>query len=242
MLTAVVHDEPHVAPEDGLEDGPPATSEEFHLITTLRAGDEAAFTALVDRYHSALVRLALAYVATREVAEEVAQETWMGLLTGLDRFEGRCSLKTWIFRILVNRAKTRGQRERRSVPLSALEPSPSADDAAVDPDQFLPAGHQWAGHWASPPTDWEGMPEERLLSRELRDHIRRAMDALAPQQRQVMSLRDIEGWTAEEVRALLGITDVNQRVLLHRARAKVRKALEGYLSGERDPRAVAPSA
>jgi RNA polymerase sigma-70 factor (ECF subfamily) len=156
------------------------------------------------------------------VAEEVAQETWVGVLNGLDRFEGRSSLKTWIFRILVNRAKTRGERESRSVPFSSLE---SGDgEPSVDPDRFIEAGA-----WASPPRAWEGEPEDRLLAGEARAVIDRAIEQLPTAQRQVITLRDIEGLDADEVVAVLDITDGNQRVLLHRARSKVRQALEDYL-------------
>ena len=177
---------------------------------------------LVERYHAALVRLARSFVSTRAAAEDVAQETWLGVLNGLDRFEGRSSLKTWIFRILVNRAKTRGQRDARSVPFSSL--SGPGGEPAVDPDRFMEEGA-----WASPPRPWEGEPEERLLAGEAREVIDAAIAELPPMQRRVITLRDLDGLDADETRELLDLTDGNQRVLLHRARSKVRQALEDYL-------------
>jgi RNA polymerase sigma-70 factor, ECF subfamily len=200
----------------------PTSDPDAALLDRLRAGDEAAFMELVERHHAALVRLAQSFVSSRAVAEDVAQETWLGVLNGIDRFEGRSSLKTWIFRILVNRAKTRGERESRSVPFSSLA---KADEPSVDPDRFIDAGA-----WSTPPRPWEGEPVERLLAGEARGVIDAAIAELPSAQRQVITLRDIEGLDAAEVAGVLDITDGNQRVLLHRARAKVRQALEGYLS------------
>jgi RNA polymerase sigma-70 factor (ECF subfamily) len=209
-----------------------ATGEDARLVEALRAGDEAAFRELVARHHASLVRLALVFVRSRAVAEEVAQETWLALLEGLERFEGRSSLKTWLFRILTNIAKTRAQRERRTVPFSAL--ADESDEPAVDPGRFLDASHPiFPGHWASPPRNWEELPEERLLGKETLDQIREAIEALPPAQRSVIALRDVEGWTSDEVRSVLDISETNQRVLLHRARSKVRAALENYLDKER---------
>jgi RNA polymerase sigma-70 factor (ECF subfamily) len=193
------------------------------LLDRLREGDEAAFMELVERHHAALVRLAQSFVASRAVAEEVAQETWLGVLNGIDRFEGRSSLKTWIFRILVNRAKTRGERESRSVPFSSLD-DPDGEPS-VDPDRFVDAGA-----WSSPPRPWAGEPVERLLAGEARDVIDAAIAELPPVQRSVITLRDVEGLDADEACELLDLTDGNQRVLLHRARSRVRQALEDYLS------------
>ena len=185
------------------------------------------FAELMRMYNASLLRVALIYVATRAVAEDVVQETWIGVLNGIDRFEGRSSLKTWIFRILTNIAKTRGQREGRTVPFSALERPDAVPEAAVDADRFLPPDHErWPGHWASRPEPW---PEERLLAAETRAVVERAIEELPPAQRAVISLRDIEGWSSEEARNALGISETNQRVLLHRARSKVRQALENYL-------------
>ena len=204
-----------------------ATRQESDLLRGLRERDEAAFAELVRLYQPSLLRVAQMYVSSRAVAEEVVQETWLGVLNGIDRFEGRSSLKTWIFRILTNIAKTRGQREGRTVPFSALERPDAVPEAAVDADRFLPPDHErWPGHWASKPEPW---PEERLLAAETRAVVERAIDQLPPAQRAVISLRDIEGWSSEEARNALGISETNQRVLLHRARSKVRQALEDYL-------------
>jgi RNA polymerase sigma-70 factor (ECF subfamily) len=202
------------------------------LLAALRSKDEAAFTTLVDRYHSSLLRLAQLYVSSRAVAEEVVQETWLGVLQGLDAFEGRSSLKTWIFRILINRAKTRAEREGRTVPYGlAWDLSADRGEPAVEPERFLPASHpEWPGHWASPPQSWGENPEARLLSKEARQFIQKAVDSLPPAQREVITLRDIEQWESEEVCNVLGLSESNQRVLLHRARSKVRRALEEYLS------------
>jgi RNA polymerase sigma-70 factor, ECF subfamily len=199
-----------------------ASAEDKAVIAALLAGDETAFARLVDRYGATMLRVARGFVRSQAVAEEVVQEAWLGVLRGLDRFEARSSLKTWIFRILTNVAKTRGERESRSVPFSALE-SEESDGPAVDPDRFS------AGAWASPPTPWEDVPEDRLLSLETRAAVERAIEALPPGQRTVIDLRDVQGLSADEVCNVLGITETNQRVLLHRARAKVRAALESYL-------------
>src|SRR5438034_3118098 len=177
-----------------------------------------------------MLRVAQMYVRTRAVAEEVVQETWIGVIRGIDSFEGRSSLKTWIFRILTNTAKTRAEREARTVPLSALAPSEHEDEPAVDPSRFLDQQHaRWPGHWASPPPRWNELPEEHLAGRETLDSLKSAIEALPPAQRQVIVLRDIEGWGADEVCELLNLSEANQRVLLHRARSKVRQALEEQL-------------
>ena len=208
----------------------PISAEELRLVEALRGGDEGAFVALIDQYQAPLVRLAMVYVDDRSVAEEVVQETWMGVLRGLDRFEGRSSLKTWVFRILTNRAKTRGQREGRTVPFSALGAELDPSEPALEPERFLPADHpKWPGHWASPLKSWGDDPEARLLSGETLGYIQVAVDTLPPSQRTVILLRDVEGWAYDEVCSLLGISESNQRVLLHRARSKVRRALEQYL-------------
>ena len=222
-----------MTPHDtGGDDDPiaaPATAEEMALIEALRRGDESAFATLIDRYHSSLLRLAMSYVATREQAEDVVQETWIGVLNGIDRFEGRSSLKTWIFRILVNRAKTKGVRERRSVPFSALEGDGDEKEPSVDPSRFQ-EGTRWAGSWSAPPASWEGIPEDRQLSGETRTVIDDAIARLPDLQRAVITLRDIRGLTAQEACEVLGLTEANQRVLLHRARSKVRARLEEYLT------------
>src|SRR2546429_1422481 len=202
-------------------------SEDRALVDALRRGDEAAFMRLVDEYGPALLRVARMYVPTAAVAEEVVQETWIGVLNGIDRFEGRSSLKTWIFRILANIAKTRGARERRSVPFSSAARA-AADEPSVDPDRFLPAGDERARAWTLGPVPWPG-PEESLLSGETLDVILAAIDKLPPAQREVITLRDVDGWSSEEVRNALEISETNQRVLLHRARSKVRGAIEQHM-------------
>ena len=213
--------------------GTAAWADELHLIELLRSGDEAAFVLLLDRYHTAMLRLAMVYVSAQAVAEEVVQETWMAILEGLDRFERRSSLKTWMFRILTNCAKTRAQREARSIPFSSLvDLDLEHPEPAVEPNRFLPADSQWPGHWNSFPMDWCDMPDECLLSQETRTCIEQAIESLPSSQRPVIILRDIEGWTSEEACCLLGISEANQRVLLHRARSKVRGVLEKYFAQE----------
>jgi RNA polymerase sigma-70 factor (ECF subfamily) len=206
-----------------------AVTEEEQLLARLRDGDEDAFMEIVDAYGPLMLRMALGHVRTRAVAEEVVQEAWLGVLDGLDRFEGRSSLKTWILRILVNRAKTRGAREARCVPFSSL--GPVDDEApAVDPARFLDADHpRWPGHWGAAPQSWAGVPDERLLARETLEHLRRAIEALPTRHREVIVLRDVEGWDSGEVCAALGLSEGNQRVLLHRARSRVRAQLDAYL-------------
>jgi RNA polymerase sigma-70 factor (ECF subfamily) len=203
--------------------------EDDRVLRALREGDERAFETLIDAYGPALLRVAMTYAPCRAVAEEVVQETWLGVLNGLDRFEERCSLKTWIFRILVNTAKTRAARERRTVPFSSLaRQGDDGEETAVEPDRFLPADHErWPDHWALGPTRWQ-TPENGLLSAETRDVILAAITELPAAQRAVITMRDIEGWPAEEVCSALEVSDANQRVLLHRARSKVRGALEHH--------------
>lgn len=206
--------------------------DEETLITALRTGDEAAFVTLIDKYHPSLVRLAMIFVDDPAVAEEVVQETWVAVLTGLDRFEGRSSLKTWIYSILTNRAKTRGQREGRTIPFSAMGTlDDDAPEPSVAPDRFEPVGREWGNHWkdTTEPGDWDSIPEARLLSMETRTVIQKAIDSLPPNQREVITLRDVLGWSSEEVCNVLELSETNQRVLLHRARSKVRQALEKYL-------------
>lgn len=195
------------------------------MLTALRMGDESAFAALIERYNGSLLRLARLYVPSQAAAEDAVQETWLGVLRGLNSFEGRSSLKTWIYHILLNRARTRGQREARSVPFStAFEADADTGEPAVDPSMFTPDG--W---WGPHPRDWGTIPEERLLSQETREVIDRAIAQLSPNQREVITLRDVEGLSSEDVRNALGVSETNQRVLLHRARSKVRQALEQYL-------------
>ena len=200
---------------------------DLELVSALRAGDEHAFAQLLDEYGPLMLRVAGLYVGSRAVAEEVVQEAWLGVLNGLDRFEGRSSLKTWVFRILTNIAKTRGEREGRSIPFSAL--AGEEDDApAVEAERFLGPDSPWDGHWSSA-TAPLAVPEERLLAAEARARIQVAVAELPEGQRAVITLRDVSGFDAEETCELLGISEINQRVLLHRARSKVRGAYESYL-------------
>jgi len=209
---------------------PPAALDDAALVRALRAGDEDAFAGLIRAHHSVLLRAAMTYVSSRAVAEEVVQETWLGVLRDLDRFQGRSSLKTWIFKMAANIARTRAGREGRCRPLSSvLAAEAERGEPSVDPDRFFPADHpRLPGRWARAPLAWRS-PEERLLSGETRDVIREAVERLPAAQRLVLTLRDIEGWTADEACHALELTEGNQRVLLHRARSKVRSALERHL-------------
>ena len=200
------------------------------ILAALKRGDERAFCQLVERHQSLMLRVARRHVRSAAVAEEVVQETWLGVLNGLERFEGRASLKTWIFRILTNRAITRAEREGRVVPFSSF----AGDDGepAVDPDRFRPEGDQYPGGWKSFPPSWEGLPEERLLARETLALVGAAIAELPERQHLVILMRDVEGWTADEVCQALTISEANQRVLLHRARSKVRRCLEAYFEPE----------
>jgi RNA polymerase sigma-70 factor (ECF subfamily) len=207
-----------------------AVETEAALVEALRRGEEEAFATLVGRYHAPMIRVASMYVGSRAVAEEVAQETWLAVLDGIGRFEQRSSLKTWLFRILTNRAKTRAERERRTIPLSALERPELVPEPAVAADRFLDGDHpRWPGHWATPPRRWDAIPDERLEAAEARACIARAIEDLPPSQRAVITLRDLQGWEPDEVCETLALTDGNQRVLLHRARSTVRAALEAFL-------------
>jgi RNA polymerase sigma-70 factor (ECF subfamily) len=201
------------------------------LLDALRRGDESAFARLIDLYHPAMVRTAMFFVRTRPAAEDVAQETWLAVVRGLKGFDGRSSLKTWIFAILINRAKTHGAREDRYVPLAmSTQSDAEVDEPSLDPDRFNPDDHpRYPGGWVSFPPSWHEIPEERLLSRETFATIQRAIEGLPPRQRLVIALRDVEGWTSDEVCNAVDICETNQRVLLHRARSKVRSALETYL-------------
>ncbi len=202
------------------------TADERELIERLRAGDEAAFLALVNDYGPVMLRIALTHVRTRAAAEEVVQEAWLGVVRGIGRFEARSSLRTWIISILTNCARTRGVRDARSVPISSLE----GDEPAVDPGRFLGFDHpRYPGGWSAPPRAW---PEDDVLAAETLEQVRAAIDALPARQQEVIVLRDVEGWDAEEVCDALGLSEGNQRVLLHRARSKVRGELERYLTAE----------
>lgn len=200
------------------------------LLDALRRRDENAFRELVAKYHGMMVRIARMYVDDRTVAEDVAQEAWLGVLRGLNRFEGRSSLKTWLFTIVSNLAKTRGKREKRSVPFSFFENyDRDTDDPAVPAERFNPADARYPFHWSVFPAPWQTNPVANALNSELNTYLETAIAMLPEQQRVVITLRDIQGWTSDEVCNGLGIAETNQRVLLHRARSKVRRALEDYL-------------
>lgn len=214
---------------DELPAEPGSAAEDRALIAALRAGDATAFMQLVERNQAAMIRVAQQYVSSRETAEEVVQEAWIGLLKALDRFEGRSSLRTFLFRIVMNIARTRGVREARSVPFSSLGPE-DEDGPAMDPDRFVQLPDPLAGHWASPVRSWNLSPEQLLLSAEAVELVHGAIAELPDTQRRVITLRDVEGFDSGEVCELLEISEGNQRVLLHRARTKVRMALDGALA------------
>ena len=204
------------------------TEDERALVAALRRGDESAFATLVDRHSAGLLRLARTYVSSVAVAEDVVQETWLALLRGLDRFEERSTIKTWLFRVAANIARTRGVQERRTTPFSSL--GDDEQGPTVDPSRFRPPDDpDWPHHWAAPPQRWDTSPEARLMAYETREQLAQALAALPPRQRSVVALRDVEGLTADEVCELLDLSAGNQRVLLHRGRARLRQALEDYL-------------
>jgi RNA polymerase sigma-70 factor, ECF subfamily len=202
-------------------------AEEADLVARLRAGDERAFEWLVERHHAMMLSVARTYVKTRASAEEVVQDAWIGVLKGLDRFEGRSSLKTWIMRILVKTALTRGVREARSVPFSSL--GGAGEEPAVGPERFRGASEAFAGHWNRYPRDWRSLPEDVLVGHETLGIALEAIDRLPEAQRLVITLRDVHSWNAEEVCTALELSDGNQRVILHRARSRVRTVLERHL-------------
>ena len=213
-------------PEPAVAPARMAVSDE-QTLAALRAGDERTFRDLFARSYPMMKRVARAYVASDAVAEEIVQETWMAIVTGIDRFEGRSALGTWIFSILTNQAKIHSAREKRAVPFSCVGPS-DPEEPAVDPDRFQKDDDAWPGHWATPPRPWQ-KPERRLLSLEARDHLKAALAQLPDRQRMVVGLRDIEGHSAEEVCDVLDLSQENQRVLLHRGRSRLRAVLEEYL-------------
>lgn len=205
--------------------------DELQLVRSLRSGEESAFAALVDAYGATMLRVARLYVRDRAVAEEVVQETWLGVLRGINRFEGRSSVRTWIFRILTNVAKTRAVREARSVPFSTLVREDEGEGPSVPPERFRGADNPFPDHWAAPPVDWD-VPEPMLLAAETRSKLFEAIAALPEMQRCVVTLRDVEGWSSDEVCNALELSETNQRVLLHRARTRVREALDEYVRGD----------
>jgi RNA polymerase sigma-70 factor (ECF subfamily) len=208
---------------------PLATTDEAELLTRLRAGDEQAFERLVARHYGTMLAVARTYVKDRAVAEEVVQEAWLGVIQGLDRFEGRSSLKTWILSILVNQAKTRGTREARSLPFAALARQPDAP--AVEPERFRGPDDQYPGGWRAFPADWGVAADVAVQDRETLRAVMSAIADLPPAQQTVIRMRDVEGYSSDEVCATLEVSEANQRVLLHRARSRVRSALERHLDG-----------
>jgi RNA polymerase sigma-70 factor (ECF subfamily) len=205
---------------------------ESAAVVALRQRDADGVATIVDAYSSSMLRFALVYIRDRQAAEEVVQETWLAALEGIESFASRSSLRTWLFAILLNKARRRGEREQRTTPFTALAVRElEQPEVAVGPERFVPDGQAWAGHWTGVVRRPADLPEERLLARELRDAIAAAIAQLTPVQRAVISLRDVEGWTADEVCHVLELSETNQRVLLHRARSGVRRALEGYLEG-----------
>ena len=205
-------------------------SDDDVLVKALVARDADAFAYLLERYNSTLVRLAQQYVPSRAVAEEVVQETWLAVIDGIDRFEQRSSLKTWLFRILVNVARSHGVKENRSIPFAAT--AVLEEEPAVDPRRFR-RGLRARGAWKRPPHPWSE-PEQRAVDAETLETIQSAIDRLPPDQREVITMRDLVGWSAAEVCDALEVSDSNQRVLLHRARSKVRASLEKLYSEERE--------
>ena len=204
---------------------------EVALLARLRQGDEGAFDELVRKHHGALIRMAMGHVADREVAEEVVQDTWMAVIEGLDRFEGRSSLRTWIFGIMIHKAKDRGVREKRHTTFSSFESFDEESEEAIDPSRFHQSG-EWAGHWAFPPQPWDDQtPEKLLASRQAVNAMHQAIEALPQTLKDVLILRDVEGVEAKEACEILKITETNLYVRLHRARERVRQAVETYLAG-----------
>lgn len=205
--------------------------EEVALLARLRQGDEGAFDELVTRHHSALIRMAMGYVADREVAEEVVQDTWMAVIEGLDRFQGRSSLRTWIFGIMIHKAKDRGVREKRHTNFSSFESLDEESDDMIDPSRFHQSG-EWAGHWAFPPQPWDDQtPEKLLASQQAVNAMNKAIEALPQTLKEVLIIRDVEGVEAKEACDILEISETNLYVRLHRARERVRQAVETYLEG-----------
>jgi RNA polymerase sigma-70 factor, ECF subfamily len=205
----------------------PTALSEAGLLSRLRAGDERAFEALVARHYATMLAVAMTYVKGHAVAEDVVQETWLAVIEGLERFEGRASLRTWILAILVNKAKTRGVREARTIPFTALE----SDEPAVPGERFRGPDGPSPGWWREPPRAWHAAPDAVAQDRETLKVVVRAIGELPPAQRAVIRMRDVEGYSADEVCAALDVSHGNQRVLLHRARSRVRLALEGQLDG-----------
>jgi RNA polymerase sigma-70 factor, ECF subfamily len=209
--------------------GAPAVAYDERIVAALRAGDERTFREVFERSNPMMKRVARGYVASDAVAEEIVQDTWMAIVTGIDGFQERCALGTWMFSILINQAKTHSARERRALPFSSVAPA-DVQESSVDPDRFQRDDEAWPGHWATPPRPWQ-KPERRLLSLEAREQLKQALARLPERQRLIVVLRDIEGLSADEACELLALSQENQRVLLHRGRSRLRAFLEEYLGG-----------
>jgi RNA polymerase sigma-70 factor, ECF subfamily len=199
---------------------------ECDAVEAFRTRDESAVRALYDQHLPIMRRMARNYVRSEAVAEEVVQETWLAVMRGIDRFQGRAAFSTWMYSILINQAKTHSARENRMLPFSAVGGGED-DERAVDPDRFQTDDDAWPGHWATPPRPWQ-KPERRLLSLEVREQLKRALADLPERQRAIVALRDIEGLSSDEVCERLSLSAENQRVLLHRGRSRLRAALEEY--------------
>lgn len=216
-------------PGDGTGTGTTTLPPDDVLVAGLRSGDEATFAELLDSWTPAMIHVAGTHVSSPDSAAEVVQDTWLAVIKGVHRFESRSSLRTWVFRILVNLAKTRGIRERRTVPWSSLTPVSEDLPPTVDPERFRGPADDYPGHWKSFPAPWQ-TPEGAALDDEIRLLLHRLLEDLPDRQRIVVTLRDVEGYTSDEVCSMLDLSAGNQRVLLHRGRATVRAGLESYLS------------
>jgi RNA polymerase sigma-70 factor (ECF subfamily) len=210
----------------------PERTRDLALVARIRQGDEAAFAELVKRHHAGFTRLAVTWVQDRSVADEVVQETWLFAIERLAEFEGRSSVKTWLCGILINKARNRRRQERHTVPGSSLDGEAGGDQPAVAPDRFSPPGHRWDGHWQAPPSPWPQTPEGSVLTAEMRQLLESSIATLPENQRAVFVLHDVEGLSGQEVCNALGITDTHQRVLLHRARSRLRNLLESHYREE----------
>jgi RNA polymerase sigma-70 factor, ECF subfamily len=207
----------------------PPIDDDAELVAALKRREEMAFVTLLERYQGKLLRLALVYCRTRDLAEEVVQDTWLGVIQGIERFEGRASFKTWLFQILVNRARTRAVKEGRMLSFSSLsDEAESPSEPAVPADRFRPLDDPWPNNWAVPPHAWGESADTAVLRSETMELVQRAIAELSPAQQQVITLRDIEGWASEDVCNVLELSETNQRVLLHRARSRVRAAIEAH--------------
>lgn len=225
--SGVMTAEPEQPPEPAAADQDP---DDAALVARLQQGDEQAFTTLVEQWAASMLRLAMTQTRMRALAEEAVQDTWLAVLQGIGRFEGRSALRTWVFRILVYNARAKVERERRVPPLTDIV-GQYDDGGAVPVERFLSPEHpRWPGHWSQPPRAWARVPDDAALDAELGHQIQAAVDALPERQRAVLTLRDVQGWTAEEVCEVLGLEAGNQRVLLHRARSSVRARLDPYLT------------